>query len=319
VSPATDRSTQPLELLPIDITAYTGNTTIPYVTTLDSGAPGPHLLINALTHGNEVCGAHAIDYLFRNNIRPVRGILSLSFANTAAYATFDPSVPGASRYLDEDFNRLWAADVLDAPARSREHERAKAMRPLMDAVDHLLDLHSMQTPSPPLALAGTSEKCRTTSKAIGVPAHVVLDSGHAEGVRLRDYTPFTDEQTTRTAVLIECGQHWANDSRDVAIDSALRFLTAFGMVDPNWVAERINSPPAPQQIIEVTEAVTVQDDRFQFLENYTGLEVIPRAGTTIARDGTRAVTTPYDDCVLIMPTLRIKRGKTAVRFGRYRS
>ena len=30
---------------------------IAYVHTFDSGAPGPHVMINALTHGNEVCGA----------------------------------------------------------------------------------------------------------------------------------------------------------------------------------------------------------------------------------------------------------------------
>ena len=46
------------------------------------------------------------------------------------------------------------------------------------------------------------------------------------------------------------------------------------------------------------------------------LEVIPEAGTVIARDGKRAVTTPYDDCVLVMPSLRLKPGQTAVRLGR---
>jgi predicted deacylase len=318
VRPATKRTAQPIDLLPVDITAYTGNTAIPYVTTLDSGHPGPHVLINALTHGNEVCGAHAIDYLFRNDVAPVRGKLSLSFANVAAYESFDATKPGASRYLDEDFNRLWSADVLDAPARSREHARAKALRPLIDDVDHLLDLHSMQTPSPALALAGVTEKCRATCKAIGVPAHVVVDAGHAAGVRMRDYGPFADATDSRTAVLVECGQHWRTDSRDVAIDAAVRFLVAFGCVSEAWAAPRLAaSTPVDQCTVEVTNAVTVQTRDFLFLDDYQGLEVIPQAGTAIARDGNRIVATPYDDCVLIMPTRHTKCGQAAVRFGRY--
>ena len=45
--------------------------------------------------------------------------------------------------------------------------------------------------------------------------------------------------------------------------------------------------------------------------------MIPQAGTVIARDGGRAVATPYDDCVLIMPSRRLDKGATAVRLGRF--
>ena len=95
-----------IELKPPDITAYrSGNTGIDFVTTFDSGKSGPHVLVNALTHGNELCGAIALDFLFRQGVRPVRGKLTLCFANVAAYQCFDASRPGASRFVDEDFNR----------------------------------------------------------------------------------------------------------------------------------------------------------------------------------------------------------------------
>ena len=54
-----------------------------------------------------------------------------------------------------------------------------------------------------------------------------------------------------------------------------------------------------------------------FVEEYQGLEVIPEAGTVIANDGDEPVRTPYDDCVLIMPSRRLVPGQTAVRFGRF--
>jgi hypothetical protein len=68
-------------------------------------------------------------------------------------------------------------------------------------------------------------------------------------------------------------------------------------------------------VIEVTDAVTVESDRFQFSEPYTGLEIIARAGTVIGHDGDRPIATPYDECVLIMPSQRLARGQTAVRLG----
>jgi hypothetical protein len=67
----------------------------------------------------------------------------------------------------------------------------------------------------------------------------------------------------------------------------------------------------------VTQAVTIETDRFEFAQDYHGLEVIPKTGTVIAHDGGRAIRTPYDNCVLVMPTRRITKGQTAVRLGRY--
>ena len=41
-----------------DITPYRAGTHgLAYVHTLHSDKPGPHVCINALTHGNEICGA----------------------------------------------------------------------------------------------------------------------------------------------------------------------------------------------------------------------------------------------------------------------
>ena len=58
-------------------------------------------------------------------------------------------------------------------------------------------------------------------------------------------------------------------------------------------------------------------EAFRFVETFNGLEVIPKAGTVIAYDGDAPVATPYDDCVLIMPSRRLNPGASAVRLGRY--
>ena len=306
-----------IELEPIDLAPYRrGGQGADYVHRLDSGRPGPVVMVNALTHGNELCGAHALRWLFERGVTPARGALILSFANVAAYVRFDPMRPTASRFVDEDFNRIWAPEKLADRERTVERRRAAELLPFVEQADYLLDLHSMQHDNAPLLLTGLLPRGLALARAMGRPAHVVADRGHAGGVRMRDYGGFAREDGGKTAMLVECGQHWRRASAEVAIDATLAFLRACGAVDAEFAADR-PTPPGPQRVIEVTQAVTVASDRFAFARPWRGLEVIEKAGTPIAEDDGRPVLTPYDHCVLVMPTPRLKRGQTAVRLGRY--
>lgn len=313
-------TSHPVELTAPDIAPYkAGNTGIDYITRFDSGRPGPHVMITAVVHGNELCGAIALDWLFRHDVRPLQGALSLGFMNVAAYMRFDPANPTASRFVDEDFNRLWTAGVLDDPDRqSTELARARTVRPHIDTVDLLLDIHSMQQKSPPLMMAGPLAKGRQLAKAVGLPEIVVSDAGHAAGRRMRDYEGFADPASAKNALLVECGQHWEAAAAPLAIQTALRFLLVAGVVDEDWARQGLEGLRLPEQrFIEVTGPVTIKSEAFRFAAEYRGLEVIPEAGTVIAYDGDRPVTTPYDDCVLVMPSRRLNPGASAVRLGRY--
>lgn len=175
----------------------------------------------------------------------------------------------------------------------------------------------MQSSSTPLILAGLSEKSLGLARSIGSPTLIVRDQGHAAGPRLRDYAAFADEAAPQTALLVECGQHWEKASVDTAIAVTHRFLAAAGILDESQSARILAEPAAPQRVIAVTEAVTVASPDFRFLRDFHGLEIIPKAGTVIARDGGRPIKTPYDDCVLIMPSRFLAPSQTAVRLGRY--
>jgi predicted deacylase len=310
-----------VELTPPDIEPYrAGNVGVDYVTTFDSGVSGPHVLVTALTHGNEICGAIALDRLFRAGLRPRRGRLTLAFDNVAAYRSFDPRYPVVSRFVDEDFNRLWDEATLDGPRQSIELARARTLRPFVDAADFLLDIHSMQYATAPLMLAGTLDRSVALARRVGIPELIMCDAGHAAGKRMRDYGPFGDPASPKMALLIEAGQHWQNRAAEVATDVMLRFLIAVGALTRDD-ASPIGGPDFdahPQQrIIEVTEAVTIASDKFEFVDDFRGLEVLSPKGTLIGRDNGREVRTPYDDCVLIMPSRRLAKGHTAVRLGRF--
>jgi predicted deacylase len=310
----------PIEVEFPDISVHEPSSSgIAYVHTFDSGTPGPHVMINALTHGNEVCGAIVVDELLRRGLRPRRGRLTLAFANVAAYLGFDPAKPDAARFVDQDFNRVWTATTLDDTSlTSSELARARAMRPVIDTVDALLDLHSMHEKSKPLIVAGPLQKGIDLAVQLGTPATVICDEGHPEGRRMRDYEGFGDIGSPKNALLIECGQHWEQSAVAVARDTTARFLLLAGVVDAadlptGWLAPL---PPA-QQIVRVTQPVVATSMDFRFAAPYTGLEIFAEAGTVIGWSNGEAVLTPYDGCMLVMPSLRqLRPGVTVVRLGR---
>ena len=147
---------------------------------------------------------------------------------------------------------------------------------------------------------------------------MVSDKGHAAGKRLRDYRFFADPADPRNALLIECGQHWEKSSETVALDNALRFLGHYGMIDRETMDRHLSTQTLPpQQVIQVTDPVTVKSDSFRFAADYKGLEVIEKKGSLLGHDGDEPVYTPHDRCVLIMPSRRLTKGQTAVRLGRF--
>jgi len=293
------------------------NTGTDFIHSFDSGKPGPHVLVNALTHGNEICGAIVVDRLLRSGLRPVRGKLTLAFANVEAFSRFDPRNPYATRFVDEDFNRVWTPEVLDGPRDSVELRRARALRPFVAAADYLLDIHSMLEPSPPVMICGPLDKGIRFAFEVGVPEHIVSDTGHSNGTRMRDFGGFGDPASDKNALLVECGQHWERNAERVAWQTTWRFLDRLGTVDRELAAREIEAPVPPQRLIRVTEAVIASSPAFRFAKPFAGLEVIPRQGDVIAWDGDEPVRAPYDNCVLVMPVPNnVKTGLTAVRLGR---
>ena len=303
-----------------------GNTGTPGVWRFDSGQPGRHVMIAALVHGNELCGAWALQGILASGLRPRRGRLTLAFCNLDAFARFDPADHDASRFVDEDMNRQWSAERLADP-RSRERRRAAALAPFVAEADWLLDLHSMHEPGLPLALTGLSPLNEAFAVALGAPETIVADAGHRDGVRMRDYGRFGDPAAIADAgvrsVLVECGFHGDPVARTVAQDQCARVLALSGVVNAEACAAALpgwRQADAPRQwLLEVTGGVVATGREVVFTEAFQGLEVIAAAGTVIGYDGGVPFATPYDDCVLVMPSVRqARKGVTVVRFARRR-
>jgi len=295
-----------------------GNTGTPGVWHFDSGVPGRALMVSALVHGNELCGAWALKDLLAAGLRPRRGSLTLAFCNLEAFDRFDPSSHDASRFVQEDMNRVWSAERLDDPATA-DRRRALELRPWVERADWLLDLHSMHEPGEPLLLTGVLPRNIALARRLKAPQHVIVDAGHKDGVRMRDFAQFGDPaREDACALLIECGFHGDPASRGVARDMVARMLVESGVADAVDLPSGWLLPdPAEQRVLEVTDAVVAPSMNVRFSEPWTGLETLERAGTVLGWADGKPIATPYDRCTLVMPSLRqLKPGVTVVRLAR---
>ena len=294
-----------------------GNTGTPGVWHFDSGAPGKNVMITALVHGNELCGAWALKDLLAAGVRPRRGSLTLAFGNLAAFDRFDPARHDASRFVDEDMNRVWSDERLAQPT-TQERRRAAELAPWIARADWLLDLHSMHEPGAPLLLTGTLPRNVALARRLGAPVHVVVDAGHKDGVRMRDYGRFGTAEGDACALLIECGFHGDPASHAVALDMCARFLNEAGSVDvADLPSAWLQPTPAAQRVLEVTEPVVAPSMNVRFAQDWQGLETLEKAGSVLGWADDAPIVTPYDRCTLIMPSLRqLKPGVTVVRLAR---
>jgi hypothetical protein len=299
-----------------------GNTGVEGVWRFEAGAPGRDVLVTALVHGNELCGAWAVLAALQAGLRPRRGALSLAFCNLAAFDRFDAQHADDSRFTDEDLNRVWG----DMPWRgdaelSQEKRRALQLLPFVDRADWLLDLHSMHAPGPPLALTGLAPRHAELARQLQTPELLVADAGHVAGKRMRDHGRFgqPDVDDGSRALLIECGFHGELAARDVAIDMLGRFLIQSNCVDEADVPSHWLKPlPSTQRLLQVTHAVTVQEgEPTDFSQPWATGQCVPQAGTLLGWNGGQPLRTPYADCTLVMPTVRhAKPGSTLVRLAR---
>ena len=305
-------TTPAFEVLPRDLSAYrAGNTGVPYVHRFHSGQPGPHVLVNALTHGNEFCGMVAACHLLDAGVRPLRGTLTISFANVAAYESFDTGKPFDSRQLVHNLNRIWSDAWLDGAEHSAELARARELRPVVAAADHILDIHSTSQPVQPFWVYPDRPRNAAAALAIGEPAvHLVMPQGLGSGTPLIQHGRHGTADFDGVGLVAECGQHFQQASADVAIDVARRFLAHFGLLAQEPAGAALAAP----RRFELLQTVVIKTPEFRFVRPCIGFEVFAK-GELIATDGPDQIRAPCDDCTILMPA----RAKIVGREGVYLS
>ncbi|MBX3653341.1 MAG: succinylglutamate desuccinylase/aspartoacylase family protein [Ramlibacter sp.] len=300
------------EVLPRDLSAYRkGNAGVDYVHRFESGRPGPHVLVNGLTHGNEFCGMSAVTHLLDTGVRPLCGTLTVSLANVAAYESFDAQRPFDSRQLVHNLNRIWSPEWLDGPQDSPELARARELRPVVAAADHVLDLHSTNADVVPFWVYPQYERNGSAALAMGRPSvHFVMPNGLGSGTPLIQYGAFGDPAGTGVGLVAECGQHFSRAASDLAIAVARDFLAHFGLMARDEAV-----PVQPQRRFELLQTWVIKTPEFRLVRPLQGFEVFAK-GELIATDGAEEIRAPCDDCTILMPARRAIVGREGVYLSR---
>jgi predicted deacylase len=306
-------SPQRFEVLPRDLSAYRrGNVGVDHVHRFDSGRPGPHVLVNALTHGNEFCGMVAATDLLDRGVSPAIGTLTVSFANVAAYETFDPERPFESRMLVHNLNRIWSEAWLDGPEDSPELRRAREMREVVAAADHILDIHSTSQPVQPFWVYPAFERNGAATLAIGSPqVHLVMPQGLGSGTPLIQHGAHGTAGHHGVAVVVECGQHFQQATADLAKAVTHDFLAHFGLLP----RAEPQPPRPPARRFQLLQTWVVKSPDFRFARPVIGFETFA-AGELIATDGDEPIVAPCDDCTILMPARTPVVGREGVYLSR---
>jgi succinylglutamate desuccinylase len=276
-------------------------------------------MVNALTHGNELCGMTVVRRLLDAGVRPRAGRLTLSFANVAAYARFGPHAL-QSRFVDRDFNRLWHDDLLARDHTTVEARRAHAMAPLLRDVDRLLDLHSTWHAVLPFFVLSRLPRVRRWADWLALPPRqLLLPAFRHEGYHLIDYGGFADPHGGAIGLIAECGQHFAASSAQTAWQVTIRFLLACGCISEDDGARLApDRPPVAGQVVErfeIVQPVMAATDCLRMTCSYAGFEQF-QAGAVVAYDGETAVAAPFDDAVVLAPRPDPRAGQQAFAWGR---
>lgn len=303
-----------LEVLPRDLSAYRqGNTGVDYVHRIESGQPGPNVLINALTHGNELCGMTAVTHLLDTGVRPLIGTLTLSFANVEAYESFDAAKPFDSRQIVHNMNRIWSSEQLDGNEDSPELRRARLMRSVVDAADHVLDIHSTSQDVEPFWVYPAFARNAQVALSVGMPQiHLVMPNGLGSGTPLIQYGAFGEASHHGAAMVVECGQHFKTSAGDVALAAAQGFLAHFGLIARSVTQA---PTPAPARRYELLQTCMVKSTEFRFVKPSVGFEVFAK-DELIAMNGDEEIRAVCDDCTILMPTREPIVGREAVYLAR---
>lgn len=263
--------------------------------------PRPHLAIVGAVHGNERCGLQAIRRL-EQELRESRldlcaGTLFLIHGNPEATREQHRHTSAGvdlNRLFDFRFER-----ELEPERWTVEHHRALALRPLLDSVDALLDLHSASAPSPPFAIASRVPASRPFAEALGLEYVTfgwdgpgLLGNIVSLGVLTRRELP---------GVSVECGRHEDEGAVEVAYRCGVRALSYFGMT-----SAALPKASAITRLI-VKAAFKRPSESFRFERPLCGMQQL-EAGDIIGH-GDHLLLSVRSPCIVIMPNERVAVGE----------
>jgi len=227
---------------------------------------GSRFLVFGAVHGNEICGTEAMRRVMAEidsgKLILARGqVTFVPVANPRAHAN-------GQRFIDSNLNRSF---LPSKTPKTYEAKLKNILAPMIEASDVFLDLHSTTAGGIPFAsVEGLDEDENQLAAAMG--AEVLLFGWHEAYEASGKTNPDPTESIGTTAyarrhgakaVLLECGQHKAPESIEVAYHAIRNSLRHLGLTD-----EVITDHQPQPLVIRATKVVYRPEGGGTFAENW---------------------------------------------------
>ncbi len=254
---------------------------------VDSGKPGPRLVLMGGTHGNEPAGVFAVMRLLHEFTQRER---ELECGKVVLVVGNEEAVLKNSRQVDYNLNRLFFPEPKDGD--NYELSRARELQGvLFEAGSVLVDLHSTSQASRPFVMVETSRVHETS----WVPVDTVLCGKPDYWDRyLSGTTQCYARHKEVPAFTVECGQHDDPSTEAVAYKTACTFLDAY-LADTNPKFKRHE-----RLVVEFSALIRKDEADFQFSRKFSGFDDLKK-GEAIGC-GPLVEHSAATDCVMLFPT-----------------
>lgn len=264
--------------------------------------PRPYVGVGGSMHGDEPCGALAIQRIagdFESRVlAPAKGTVFLVHANPKATSLGRRHTPEG-----DDLNRLWDfafTEQLRSEAWGYEHRRVLELKDVLGDLDVFLDLHSARTSTPPFGVSNGEANIDAIAKQIGISFLVQSWYGLADKVM----TGFL-KLAGVPALSVECGAHGDPEIAGKAHSIAMNFLRATGAIADG---QRTNG--CEVQLVHVVERITRPSEEFHFAERWTGFQRL-EPGTLVGRDRVTEIRVSQA-CYAVLPNEDVDVGDDVV-------
>ena len=264
--------------------------------------PKPYVGVCGSMHGNEPCGAAAIQRIasaFKEGaLEPAKGTVFLIHANPEASSQGRRHSRGG-----DDLNRLWDfefTETLRREAWGYEHHRVLELKEVLGELDLFLDLHSARTPTPPFGISNGEASIDDIAKEVGISFLVQSWYGLADKV----ITGFL-KLAGVPALSVECGSHDDPEISDTAHRIAMNFLRVTGAIDDG---NETNGTEV--RTVHVVETITKPSDEFGFGAPWKGFQQL-EPGTLVGRDRVTEIRVSRP-CYAVLPNEDVEIGEDVI-------
>ena len=284
------------------------------IITYRSIAPGPTLTVLGAVHGNERCGAEAINRLAADidsgKIAPKSGTLQLvPVVNPKAY---EQNV----RFVDRNLNRYLY------PKEDKQHYEDHLdpiLCEVLDKTDVLLDLHSYTSKGGPFIFLGADDKeelAFATSLGVRDFAFGWAQAFGTAGDESKESQGTTEYARSKgaIAVTLECGNHFNADAPEVGYRAILRAMAHLGMVDAESLTALGQEKSSGKPRCVKMKSVYRRDEGAVFATPWKHFDPVAK-GEAMAKLADGKIIRAPDDGFIVLPKESADTGEEWFFFG----